>query len=90
MLASRIPEKPNIRSGELLVVTLLTLGAVAPLVEVADSNAWPSHGAAVFAPETPKATTEASSVAVTPEMVTVITREVSCVVATAYQTSASE
>jgi hypothetical protein len=46
-----------------------------------------SHGTAVLAPDTPKATIEASSVPL--ESVTVITTADSCDVAIAYQTSTS-
>ena len=83
-----LPWKPRIMSLELLVETPDTVGVVpAAPVAVAGSAALASHGEAVLAPLTPKATMAPSSAV--PEGVTVITAAVRGEDATAHQTSAS-
>ena len=82
------PSNPSIMSLAVVVLTLVTVGtAFEVLVATAGRAPFASHGLTVFAPETPKATIEASSVL--PERFTVMLAELSCEAATAHHTSTS-
>jgi hypothetical protein len=88
-LADISPANPKIISFALLVETAVTEGADAVVcVAVLGSTPFGSHGETVFAPLTPKATIEVSSVE--PESVTVIVVDESWDGLYAHQTSSSE
>jgi hypothetical protein len=87
-VAAYAPSKPSNMAFALLVLTPVTVGtALKVLVATAGSAPLASQGDPVLAPETPKATMEASSAV--PERFTVMLAELNAEDAMAYQTSTS-